>query len=64
MVTTPSGPSGLSVVWLVEEVPKNEQGHVPIPLQSIMEKTAVSWDHVRSHKNAKMTPVVSFTKLA
>ena len=64
MVITPSGPSGLSAVRLVEEVHRQEQGIVPIPLQSMAEMTAVNWDNRTSQNNATTTPVVSFTKLA
>ena len=63
MVITPNGPIGLSAVRLVEEVLKHDQGHVPTPLQSMVERTAVNWDQQMRHRNVIQTPAVSFNKV-
>lgn len=39
-LTTPSGPRGLSAVWLVESEHKNVPEPAPIPLLNQAEKTA------------------------
>ena len=60
MVITQNGANGLTAVRLVVEVHRQEQGHVPTPLQSMVDITAVNWDHPVKHKNVTLIPVVSF----
>ena len=59
MVITLTGPSGLTAVQLVEEVPKHEQGLAPTPLHSTVERAARNWDQLIRRKNATQTPAVS-----
>ena len=63
MVTTLNGLSGLTAVGLAEEVHRQEQGHVPIRHQRMVEKTVVNWDQLAKHKNVTQTPAVSCKKL-
>ena len=58
MEITPNGANGPTVVLLVEEVLKHEQGHVPTPHHSTVERTAVNWDQQMRHRNVIQTHVV------
>ena len=59
MVTTQNGPSGLIAVRLVEEAHKHDQEPAPIPLHSMVGRTAMNWDQLIRLKNATQTLAVS-----